>query len=184
MRVGRFVGGSHTFVGLCQLFASLPNCRFADDLGTLGDRARLPRIDEAWRSEMPMEMPTAIGRYVDAFNAGDFETVLEQFTPDAIIHGVLGSFPVQQAEPIWRELNRSMALELIPQDVVVDGSGAAVRYIERGRFRAPFRGLPGHAPTNRPYEITAIEWFEMQGSKIHRRWGARDSASISKQVLG
>lgn len=133
---------------------------------------------------MKSEMPPSVANYIDAFNAGDFDTLLAQFTPDAFIYGVLASAPVQQAEPIWRELNQSMALQLMPQSFAVDGNSVAVRYLERGCFRAPFRGLAGHQPTHRPYEITAIEWFDLQGGKIHRRWGARDSAAITRQVLG
>jgi hypothetical protein len=47
-----------------------------------------------------------------------------------------------------------------------------VRYVERGCFRGSFRGLAGHAPTNRSYEVTAIEWFQLSGGKIRERWGA------------
>jgi len=30
--------------------------------------------------------------------------------------------------------------------------------------------------------IAAMEWFEMKGGRIHRRWGARDSAAMSRMV--
>ena len=134
-------------------------------------------------SAQDIELPRPIAAYVEAFNAGNFELLLAQFTPDARIHGVLGSLPVQQAEPVWRELHEAMAIELIPQAAAVDGRSVAVRYIERGRFRGAFRGLAGHEPTNRTYEITAMEWFELERDLIHERWGARDSASITRQVL-
>jgi predicted ester cyclase len=130
-----------------------------------------------------MHLPTAIEEYVEAFNAGDFERLLAQFTDDAVIHGVLGSAPIQQVEPVWRELHEGMAMVLSPQDAVVDGAAVVVRYIERGCFRGGFRGLAGHTPTNRPYEVTAIEWFQLSGDKIRERWGARDSAAIERQVL-
>lgn len=44
--------------------------------------------------------------------------------------------------------------------------------------------MAGHAPTGLAYEVVALEWFEFSGGLIARRWGARDSASISRQVLG
>jgi hypothetical protein len=73
---------------------------------------------------------------------------------------------------------------------------------ETGRFAAPFRGLPGKAPTGKGYEIIAIEWFEFSDRsrllatsnvevgmsatagipKIMRRWAARHSAAITRQV--
>ena len=55
----------------------------------------------------------------------------------------------------------------------------AVRYTARGTFVAPFRG---HQPTGTSYELVAIEWFVVQDRKIHRRWGARDSAAQARQL--
>jgi predicted ester cyclase len=130
-----------------------------------------------------MNLPMPISEYVEAFNAGDFDRLLAQFTEDAVIHGVLGSAPLDQAAPVWRELHDGMAMVLVPQDVAIDGDSVVVRYVERGRFRGFFRGLAGHAPTDRPYEVTAIEWFRLSGDKIQERWGARDSAAIERQVL-
>jgi predicted ester cyclase len=34
------------------------------------------------------------------------------------------------------------------------------------------------------YEIVAMEWFEIEDGRIARRWGARDSAAITRQVIG
>jgi predicted ester cyclase len=130
-----------------------------------------------------MHLPTPIREYIEAFNEGDFERLFAQFTDDALIHGVLGSAPIHQVEPIWRELHEGMGMVLNPQDAVVAGVAVVVRYIERGCFRGSFRGLAGHTPTNHPYEVTAIEWFALSGDKIRERWGARDSASIERQVL-
>jgi hypothetical protein len=36
--------------------------------------------------------------------------------------------------------------------------------------------------TGKSYEMVAMEWFEIKDGLIHRRWGARDSASQSKQL--
>jgi predicted ester cyclase len=130
-----------------------------------------------------MHLPKPIEEYVEAFNAGEFERLLAQFTDNAVIHGVLGSAPIQQVEPVWRELHEGMAMVLTPQAAVVDGNVVVVRFVERGCFRGGFRGLAGHNPTNRPYEVTAIEWFQLSGEKIRERWGARDSGAIERQVL-
>jgi hypothetical protein len=121
-----------------------------------------------------MHLPTPIREYTDAFNEGEFERLLAQFADDAVIHGVLGSAPIQQVEPVWRELHEGMAMVLSPRDAVVDSNAVVVRYVERGCFRGSFRGLAGHAPTNRSYEVTAIEWFQLSGGKIRERWGLRD----------
>jgi predicted ester cyclase len=77
-----------------------------------------------------------------------------------------------------------MTMQLAIDDLAVDGDKAAVLFTETGKFVAPFRGLPGQKPTGRTYEIVAIEWFEFGGDRIARRWGARDSGAITRQVVG
>jgi hypothetical protein len=69
------------------------------------------------------------------------KALLSQFTDDAVIHGVLGSAPIQQVEPVWRELHEGMAMVLSPQDAVV-GNAAVISYVERGCFRGSFRAWP------------------------------------------
>lgn len=122
--------------------------------------------------------------YVEAFNAGDWERMGDLFTADAVIRGVLGWGNLDVALPIWRELHDNMQMQLKIDDMIVNGDKASVLFTETGRFSGPFRGLAGKQPTGRPYEIVAMEWFEFQNGRIARRWGARDSGAITRQVLG
>jgi predicted ester cyclase len=128
-------------------------------------------------------LPPVIGAYVDAFNAGDFPRLMSLFTDDALIFGVLGAAPVAKAEAVWRELHEGMAMQLHPEAVAVDGARVVVRYVESGRFQGIFRGLKGHAPTGRSYQVIAMEWFELEGDRIAMRWGTRDFSAIKDQVL-
>ena len=122
--------------------------------------------------------------YVDAMNAGNWDRMLELFAPDAMIRGVLGWGGLDVALPVWRELHDGMQMRLAVDDLVVADDKVVARYTETGTFVGPFRGLDGHKPTGRSYEVVAIEWFEVESGRIMRRWGARDSAAISRQVLG
>jgi predicted ester cyclase len=101
------------------------------------------------------------------------------FHDDATVQGVLGMVPIAQAIGVWRELHSAFAIELTLDDVVAEGDVVAARYTERGKFVGAFRGKQ---PTGKPYELVAMEWFELKEGKIHRRWGARDSASQARQV--
>ena len=117
--------------------------------------------------------------YVDAFNRGDVDAVCALFTPDAQVWGVLGWGTIEQARPIWKDLMESFEIQLTVDAIITEGSSVAVRYTERGRSVKAFRG---QGPTNRTYELLAMEWFEIENDHIRRRWGARDSASQSHQL--
>jgi SnoaL-like domain len=133
---------------------------------------------------MIKRLPPAICAYVEAFNGGHLARMRELFTPDAQIWGVPGYGGLDEVEPVWRELLEGMATRLEPVAVAVDGDTVVLRYRETGCFQGPFRGLAGREPTGRSYEIAAIEWFELEGGRIARRWGARDSGAITRQVTG
>jgi steroid delta-isomerase-like uncharacterized protein len=120
-----------------------------------------------------------VRQYVEAFNRGDLEKLKESFTPDASVHGVLGWGGLEVALPIWKELHEAFKIELSVEEMIAEEDVVAVRYVERGTFAKPFRGRP---PTGKSYELVAMEWFSLQEGRIHRRWGARDSAFQARQI--
>lgn len=120
-----------------------------------------------------------VRQYVEAFNQGDSDALRDLFTPDALVYGVLGSAGLDEALPIWRELHAAFGIVLTIEDLIAEGDQVAVRYTERGTFTCPFRGKQ---PTGRAYELVAMEWFVLREGRIHRRWGARDSAAQARQI--
>ncbi len=120
-----------------------------------------------------------VKQYVAAFNQGDFATLQQLFTADAMIQGVLGWGGLDVAMPIWQQLHQSFAMELTIEAIIAEADTVAVRYTERGKSVGAFRGLP---VTGQAYELVAMEWFTIKDGKIHRRWGARDSASMARQL--
>lgn len=118
-------------------------------------------------------------QYVEAFNRGDLDALRQLFTADAVVQGVLGWGQLDEVVPIWKELHEAFAIELTVDAMVAEGDEVAVRYTERGKFVGPFRGSE---PTGKSFELVAMEWFILQDGKIHRRWGARDSASQARQI--
>ena len=84
-----------------------------------------------------------------------------------------------KVRPIWHELVTAFGLNLQVDAMAAEGNVVAVRYTERGRFIAPFRGTP---PTGKSYEVVAMEWIEVGPQGIEKRWGARDSAAIFRQL--
>jgi ketosteroid isomerase-like protein len=117
--------------------------------------------------------------YVAAFNRGDVQGVCDTFAPDAQIFGVLGWGGLDKARPIWNELVGCFRMQLAVQSMVCEGDIVAARYIESGQSISSFRGGP---VTGEHYEVTAMEWFELKDGLIVRRFGARDSAAIFRQM--
>ena len=117
--------------------------------------------------------------YVAALNAGDFGRLRGLFAPDAVIYGALGWGSLDEVLPGWYDLHHGLAQKLEIEAIIGEGDTVAVRYRESGAFVGPYRG---QMPTDRSYELVAIEWFEIREGKIRRRWGARDSASQARQL--
>ena len=120
-----------------------------------------------------------IQAYVEAFNAGDFGKLRSLFAPDAVIYGALGWGSLDEVLPGWYDLHHGLAVKLQVDDMIGEGDIVAVRYRESGAFVGPYHG---QMPTERSYELVAIEWFEVKDGKIRRRWGARDSLSQARQL--
>ena len=118
-------------------------------------------------------------KYVEAFNREDYETLRQLFTPDALVYGVLGWGEIEKAIPIWKEIHAAFALRLQVEALASEGDTVAARYTERGTSVGEFRG---QAPTGKSFEVVAMEWFIIKDGLIHRRWGARDSASQFRQM--
>ena len=99
--------------------------------------------------------------------------------PIAVIYSALGWGSLDEVLPGWYDLHHGLALQLKIEDMISEGDIVAVRYRESGAFVGPYHG---QTPTERSYELVAIEWFEVREGKIRRRWGARDSASQARQL--
>ncbi len=81
--------------------------------------------------------------------------------------------------PVWEQLVRGYGMSLTVESMVAEGDVVAVRYTERGTFRA---SAFGREPTGRSYELVAMEWFVVREGRVHQRWGARDAASQARQL--
>ena len=117
--------------------------------------------------------------YVEAFNRGDIDALCALFTTDALVYGVLGWGGLDKVKPVWQEIMGCFNIHLHVESMIAEGDMVAVRYVERGRSVQPFRGVPA---TGRSYEVVAMEWFAIKDGRIHRRWGARDSAAEFRQM--
>lgn len=125
------------------------------------------------------ESKAVVRQYVEAFNRGDLNGLKSLLADDAEIQGVMGKGLFEKVEPIWRQLIEGYGIQLQIEGLIAEGNIVAARYVETGTFRAP---AFGHQPTGKSYELVAMEWFEIEGGRIKRRWGARDAASQARQL--
>lgn len=128
---------------------------------------------------MSEQAKEVVRQYVDAFNRGDLAGLRDLLADDAEIQGVMGKGLFDKISPVWQQLIEGYNMQLRIECMVAEGNTVAVRYTETGTFTRP---AFGHDPTGKCYELVAMEWFEIDGGKIKRRWGARDSASQSRQL--
>jgi hypothetical protein len=115
--------------------------------------------------------------YVDAFNRGDVDALCALFSRDAMIYGVRGWTNLEKVRPVWQAQMRSTDTSLNVDAIIAEGEVVVVRYTERGKPEQPYCDDPPVAST---YETVAMEWFEIRDGAIHRRWCARDAASVFK----
>ncbi len=125
------------------------------------------------------EAKTVVREYVKAFNRGDLGKLKTLLHEDAEIQGVMGKRTIEKMEAVWRQLIEGYGIQLKIEGLIAEGNTVAARYIETGAFNAP---AFGQQPTGKSYELFTMEWFEIEGGRIKRRWGARDSASQERQL--
>ena len=125
------------------------------------------------------ENKAVVRHYADAFNRGDLNALRALLADDAEIQGVMGKGLFDKVEPVWRQLIEGYGISLEIQEMIAEGDVVAARFLETGTFRAP---AFGNQPTGKSYELVAIEWFEIEGAKIKRRWGVRDAVSQARQL--
>jgi steroid delta-isomerase-like uncharacterized protein len=121
----------------------------------------------------------AVMEYVAAFNRGDVDSACRLFSPDALVWGVRGWGRMDVVRSFWRDLVERLKMTLQVESMIAEGDVVAVRYTERG---TSVKSFGGQGPTGNSYEVAAMEFFEFREGLIHRRWGARDSANIARQL--
>lgn len=120
-----------------------------------------------------------VRQYAAFFSAGDFDALMALFTPDAEIHGVMGSGGLDFALTLWRDVHKAFNTQFMIDEIIAENDLVAARYIETGTFTAPFRGM---VPTHRSYSMMAMEFFRFENNKIAERWGTRDYATLRQQL--
>lgn len=170
--MGESAPATYRFPGINEMIYTV-RMRVSDKESIVPD-SNLPNI-----LIMTEQNKKAVLAYVDAFNRGDIDGLCALFTPDALIYGPLGWGCIDKAKAVWQAKMHSFTMTLQVESIIAEDDVVAARYIERGKSMHPYRTEPELCES---YEVVAMEWFEIRNGFIHRRWCARDSASIYKKM--
>ena len=107
-------------------------------------------------------------RVTAALNARDWETLSEFMAPD-IIEG-LRSDPFLDAFP---------DVQIIDEDILVDGDKAVKRWVDVGTHAGPYAGL---AATGRRVSIPGISIDRIENGKVVESWMAWDELGLLRQL--
>lgn len=120
-------------------------------------------------------------RYIEAFNAGDFAAAADLFAPGAVLQGVLAEGGIEATRLIWEQLRAAFPDHHNQiEELVAEGDTVTIRLTDQGTFTGqPFLGM---SPTGKSFNIVAMEWLHLAEGKITRRWAARDSGAMLRQL--
>lgn len=131
-----------------------------------------------------MRQPEALARaFYEPFNTGDMAIYDEVLAPDWADHPL--HFPDQGPgrEP-WKQVvayfrTSAPDLQLVNDDILIDGTRVAVRSTFRGTHQGELLGIP---PTGKPIEAMAIDFHRIENGQIAETWHVEDYRTVFAQI--
>lgn len=125
---------------------------------------------------------TAVRHFIDAFDAGDLDSAVVVFTPNAVVHnsGAPDPFNVEG----FKQLG-GVFLTAFPggkhtiEDLIVEGDKVVSRVTYRGTHTGDFMGIP---PTGKSVTVSAIIVDQFANGKIVETWRLFDQMSMMQQL--
>ena len=120
---------------------------------------------------------------VEAFNAGDTDTLLRIVAPDIVIHYAEMPEPLH-GRATWQHgfelVKRAFPdLEIHVDDLVAAADKVAVRPTLRGTHQGEFQGI---AATGRTITYVSHEFYRVDGGLIAEEWICSDTAGLLGQI--
>jgi len=115
-------------------------------------------------------------------NAGDIDTAVQSFAPDAVDHDPApGQGPGRAG---FRTFFQTLAAafpdaHIEPAHMVADDDDVAIAYTLTGTHQGEFQGI---APTGRSIEVRGVQIGRFENGQIVERWGSSDELGILRQL--
>ncbi len=154
----------------------------------------MPPGTESWRppptspqvkgkgSGDPNAARAAMQRMVDAMRAGRQDEILEQIAPDVVDHAAMPGQGPGKDGVRWRfeQLFAGMTEpDFVVQASVGEGPYLSQAYTFSATHTGPMMGMP---PTNKPFQINAIDFVRFENGKMREHWGLIDIPSMMMQL--
>jgi len=122
--------------------------------------------------------------FIEEVNKGEaatMEAMDELFSPDFIFHSATGED--MGLEGLKKHLSESFSafpdLHFTLDDMVAEGNKVASRFTMSGTHKGGFSGIP---PTNRKFEVWAINIIRIVNGKCVEEWERYDTLGMMQQL--
>ena len=118
---------------------------------------------------------------VEAFHADDIDRIGTLVTEDFVDHGAPPWAPQGRAGylAIMRFLKDTLRIRYELHEIVADGDLVAIRATVHGLHTS---GHLGFAATGRPYAMSTMHMYRVEGGLLAEHWGVRDEIGVLWQV--
>ena len=121
--------------------------------------------------------------YTEIINQGNLDLLDEVVAEDFIEHEAFPGLPTSGPEAPRAALGMFLAafpdLQFTPQDMIAEGDKVVTRFTMSGTHKGEFMGIP---PTNKSFEVQAMDIIEIHDGKATEHWGMTDQGAIMEQL--
>jgi steroid delta-isomerase-like uncharacterized protein len=121
-----------------------------------------------------------IRRYVETWNRGDIQALVQFWSPNIVHHTRAGSHGYEPTRRIVEEFTKNFpGMRFQIDDIVAEGD----RVVTRMTWRAPHTiSYMGSVPDNKEVACTVIGIARVEDGKIAEHWGVTDELSMLAQL--
>lgn len=121
-----------------------------------------------------------VGRYYDALNRHDLDTLDALVSPDLVYHGPLGALSWDDLKRMLIEYRDSFSdFAHAVGGLAADGDRVTVRTVTSGTHVGPFLG---HVPSGRQFSAEARTVYRVDGERIREIWEDFDTRGMLEQL--